>query len=784
MWYAALQFVWSFLFYFVVAMVLVTGIGAWKKFTQEKDKASQAYTAHLTTTPPLPPPLWNTRAASTASTDSYYESESDDEDHSPPPRQPPPGRRTASQQQQAAEKERVREEKEPHRRRGRDDEEPPPPPAALVRHGSHPSPDADASTPRRPRPHDDSPSPASPLPAQDAPSGSSDAEADDDRIRSEESELSDHVSFRLPHFSLSPPGRPRRRRSSSASVSPSPVHDAGWPLASPPLLATPDVVVYREFARVVRGLWVEGVLRQQQSTVERLMEKEREGGKLSAVGFDALRELVKLYLRRKWGEEQEALQPDVFGLLPRRREGEEDADADDLVSAINAAVPTIARASEQRDGARGEGEHQRAKEGEDGEKGSTPTGALTVRLQRLLDLPLPPVHVALSPPTRISVTSPSSTKAAIASPPALEPLPSVPDFDPVALATVYLSNSHSARTSIAQQLCTDRHYLMDALDARTASFASPATAATASASASSPFPALKPVYATPALQTRYLNVELMGEMELVLFRVQRRLEQTMQDSLRHFLTAQSKPSPTASPPPEPMPSAHAFSTPAAAAGAMASPGSSRWTGSAVSPGAPVPALPALHRPASSDTAHAGSPPATTHPTVTRPRAASTTTLNGMPPVAESRRSGQHAPSTPASAGSTAASSSLVNSSPLPGKLKPSAFRTASPAAGVTGTPNQGLGNVRPYPASPFHATTPSLPPRPPSSGGSSPVGSQPRGILSESGSGAGAKRELKQVSYGNHTNGTNGVDGAIGVLPPRLRGHHRSKSLAGMRFSG
>ena len=102
---STLHFLWSFFFYFLVAVILVTLIGAWKNFTQENAKASSNYSTHLTTSSSLPAPSYElTRKKSD---DSVYETDEEEDER----------------RERAREKERERREKEKERERGREEKE-------------------------------------------------------------------------------------------------------------------------------------------------------------------------------------------------------------------------------------------------------------------------------------------------------------------------------------------------------------------------------------------------------------------------------------------------------------------------------------------------------------------------------------------------------------------------------------------------------------------------------------------------------------------------------------
>ena len=796
MWLSTLHFLWSSIVYFLLSVVLVTLIGAWKKLSQEKDKAAQSFPSHLSPPPPPLPPTWPSRAASNASTDSVRDTDDDDDVPPRPSRTTPPSHHHLPPPSRAA-----NDRAERDRRRSRDgviDEEEEEPLHSPRRRRRGLEEEEEEGEEERGMDREEE-----------------EGEGGGDEEREEEADPS------LPIFHLPPHHRHHSHSSPSSPLSPSSL--APHPPLTPLHLPSPSIIVYLEFARLIRSLWLRGELRMQGMTVERLMEKERERGRLVGVALEALRELMKFYGRRKrpegraeegGGGEGEGrmgeVDEDVYALMNRGEVvGGEDEGDEARVRAVNAAVAMVAViGQEERQEGRGQqGERERGEAEQ--EKGEPPsvTGELNLRLQRLLALPLPALPPLSPPHTKISITSPSTglTPSSVGPSPALVSLPSIPPFDPFAATTTYLSDSHSIRCAIAQQLCTDRPDALDSAERAPAASSSASTpGTTASAAASSPFPALRPVYATPALQTRYLNVELMGEMELVLFRLQRRLEQAMLDNLNHFVAAaHTKQSPAQPPPPAqsiPLPASLAqhFVTPptASAAAAGPSPPSARSTASSISPGAPVPALPpatvVTHRSASSDTFHPAVVPVSAH-AITRARAASTTTANGLPylPVEPRRPTHHHTlhslsvsakhPSAPVSTVPSSATA-MQHPNTTTRQLKPSpSYRSASPAStSVTSIHSTASAAVRPYTASafPYYSTTPSLPPRPPSSGESSPVRvMQPRVVTGD----LPVRREPKVVSYA--LNGENGVgDGDSGR--PRLRGHHRSKSLIGTaRFS-
>ena len=824
MWLSTLHFLWSFFFYFVLSVVVVTLIGAWKKLSQEKDKAAQSFTTHLSSTPPLPLP-WPSRAPSTASTDSFHDTDDDDDPPHPPPRPsrltppshhlPPPSRAGDRDRRRSGggglEEEGEEGVGQRRRRRGGVEEEVGEEEDEGERDGRD---------------------------GQRGAGGEEEAEGEGDEEREEEADPA------LPTFSL--PLHHRRRSSPSPPISPSSSpHPHPHPPLTPLHLPSPSIIVYLEFARLIRALWLRGELRLQGgTTVERLMEKERERGRLPGVAVDVLRELMRFYGRRKrpegggegaggagGGEKEgggvggegegmgvEEKEEDVYALMGSAEGGGDDDEGEDAarVRAINAAVSIIAVIG-QEERLEGRGPHSERErgevEGEDEEKDAPSlTGELNLRLQRLLALPLPGLS-PLSPAhghTKISITSPTHAEKPVAGPPTpLLPLPPTPVFDPFTRTTAYLSDSHSVRCAIAQLLCTDRPNAVDSAGRTSAASSTSPGGVAASATGPSPFPALRPVYATPALQTRYLNVELMGEMELVLFRLQKRLEHAALDNLNAFVTAPPKPSPPQPPPPPqlvpfPAPLTHPFATPPAASTAAmgSSPASTRSSASSISPGAPVPALPppvlVPPRSSSSENTRPASASATPHAhVVTRMRAASTTTPNGLPHLpSEPKRVVHH--HTPHSHSISAAYSpaplpiAYASSAPKHFKPSPSSYRAASPASHVAHVPHHAPTAARAYTAavpyhtvggSVYHASAPSLPPRPPSSGESSPVRVLAHVREMTGDAPASVKREVKVVRHA--VNGENGMGGEEeDSARPRLRGHHRSKSLIGTtRFS-
>ena len=511
---------------------------------------------------------------------------------------------------------------------------------------------------------------------------------------------------------------------------------------------------------------------------------------------------------------------DVYSLLQagERKEADEAADSAAIVSSIKAAATLVAISGEQ------EYELPQVEVEQEVEEQST-KGALNLTLQRLLSLPLPP-----PPPAFLehSVDQPHlpSSDPAVPSFASLPPLPALPTVNPVALANHYLSNSHTARTTVTQQLCTDRpdqptSSQLPSQPLPTDSSSSPPSSSsitlTSSLTAADGVPVLRPVYAVPSLQTRYLNVELLSEMELVMYAVQKRMEQLVSDKLKEWIRRDE-------PPPQPavqQPQQHTttvqqrvaekreagdatirisspiFSSPQPSQRIGATPSSSSPS---LSPGAPVPSstptalapLPASsavfnrssssESPAPLDVQPIVFPPATTP---LRSRALSVAerhvaTVASSPPMPTKQLRKQSAASTrtstPATPHSTTASSvSYYHTSP---PFTPNHNVAAVPVASLS----------RPQAYSPYHSATspstvtvPVLPPRPPSSGGS-PRTQRARAAHSHKKeyTSPGAVYATADVAMNGNGKGVNGSSGGSRGREEKPNPKHlRSKSLVG-----
>ena len=526
---------------------------------------------------------------------------------------------------------------------------------------------------------------------------------------------------------------------------------------------------------MVHSAWREGLLRSQRTLIGTLIEREKERGRLTDIAATVLARVIALYetrrrmvvdKEREGGEVDEAdVVADVYSLLQagERKEADEASGSSAIVSSIRAAAALVATSGEQ--------EQQALQEEPESElEKQSAKGVLNLTLQRLLNLPLPPPPPPLLEPPVNQLRSLLSESAAAP----LDPLPPPPVFDAVMSANRYLSDSHTARTTLTQKLCTDKPDSLTSsqpashslpLNSSSLSSSSSHSTPASSSTASDSVPLLHPVYTVPSLQTRYLNVELLSEMELVMYAVQRRMEQLVADHLQEWIRRDDVPSQPFTQQPQSRTQAMqqyqhaadrreagavivripstvstaAFSSPHPSQRVAATPSPS-LSSSSLSPGAPPPstttAAPPLLPPASfaaakrlssSESAALAAIPPTVHPPVfplapTPPRSRAlsfadrpVTSVTSPPPAPIRQLPRKHSTtrmSTPATPHSTTHASV-------------SYYHTTPPF-----TPNHNVATVpvtssgRPLQSqSPFHsATSPStstvLPPRPPSSGGS------------------------------------------------------------------
>ena len=860
MWLSTLQYAWSIFFYFGVTLAFITAIGACKKLSQDKGKTY----AHLSAAVAANAPQWRAALADTTPQQQPATIEEDDgsdrrrrgydsssyetEDELEEDR-----RERARGRERELERERLRIEREKEKERGREEKE------REKRRREEESDEADPSaglhSRRRRRPHsaggggeeveDDQQ-----LVFLKGSSGSSDEQLlDDGYSSSPESPTSPTSPFPYLTYSASTSSHlqpPLGSRSSHHSSSASRVSALG-----PLILPSVDVLAYRELVRVVHSAWREGLLRSQRTLIGTLIEREKERGRLTDIAALVLSRVITMYETRRrkaadnkegeQGEMDEAdVEADVYSLLQagERKDADNPTDTSAIVSSIKAAA-TLASTSGEQD------EEGLQAEMEPPVDAQSATGALNLRLQHLLSLPMPaPATFQLEQPVDLSQLSSSASVASPSAP--LPPLPASPAFDPVLLANRYLSDSHTARSTIAQQLCTDKPDLPLQSHSSPSDATSSLTSSTSHLANSSSFPSsngasvLRPVYAVASLQTRYLNVELLSEMELVMFAVQQRMEQLVADKLTEWMRRDDPSSHTSRDAGDQTArasgAAHsaAFSSPQAHHPTPASTSSSP----SFSPGAPQPfttpaplsslppppsadikrsassdsaPLPAAAQPSTSHHIHhssaaSPSPPSIAASTVPRGRAlsfvdkhvayvASSSPLQTKQlrkhSAASATATRTPTPATPHSLTHAASSSvaTYYHTSPpfTPNHTTPTVTATA---ASLTRPPSQNH--------SPFHSATspsavtyvPLLPPRPPSSGGSprmartrvAAAGASNRKGATENGGMAGVSYVVMDGAVNGNGSGKVGSGGAGGGRSrdekPVVK-HLRSKSLIG-----
>ena len=556
MWLSTLHYAWSFLFYCGVTLVFITAVGACKKLSQDKGKtyahlsaavAANAPQWRAVLADPTAPPLIaadddNSGRRRRDDDSSSYETEDEAEEER---RERARERDRERERQKAAERERERE-------RGREEKE-----REKRRRGGEESDETDRSVGvrrRRRRPlstgggEEEADDELQQLVQPKGSSGSSDEQLLDGYSTSPDSPSSSHSPLLFDSSSSASSHLPLSLSLASRSLHSSSRASALGPIVVP----SADVLAYRELVRVVHSAWREGLLRSQRTLIGTLIEREKERGRLTDTAATVLGKVIAMYETRRrrpadkegeGGEVDEAdVVADVYSLLRagEKKESDDAGDTASIVSSIRAAATLAVTAAEQdREAAQAEEEPEVEVEAAKGE--------LNLKLQHLLSLPLPaaPIHIEHSlDPTQLSFDSADVPVVP------LPPLPPQATFDPVVLANRYLSDSHTARTTLTQQLCTDKPDLLTSsqlashslpTDTSSSFLSSSQSAQASSFTASDGVPVLRPVYVVASLQTRYLNVELLGQMELVMYGVQRRMEQLVADKLKQWLRREEPP---------------------------------------------------------------------------------------------------------------------------------------------------------------------------------------------------------------------------------------------------
>lgn len=314
---------------------------------------------------------------------------------------------------------------------------------------------------------------------------------------------------------------------------PDPMHDLEA-LIMPVMLPSPTLTVYFEFSRMIREAWLQGVLKQQKFMLVRLINGERNSLRINDLYATLLQKLIAYYESEPVSASDQGLTSSIDVLSVWQHELG-DRKLEDSVDSSGQVVPwmceiikRVAAASAAVTG------HIKELSLDDDDLANDcqafcAADQVLERLRALVEQPIPkmPSVVDITPlDVRIPVDS----------------MPSVPvmtrdDFvvvsplDAREATLKYLTQSHSDRVALAQHLCINQQRRQPSAPGAS----TPSTPVSSGALTGS----LHPVYAASGISARMLNVELMGDMEVVLAEIQASMEERLSETLSKWISDQT-----------------------------------------------------------------------------------------------------------------------------------------------------------------------------------------------------------------------------------------------------